>query len=390
MVFGEPAELRAYQELVRAFEARRPGVSVEVIHIPGQAEYRRRLAADFAGGIPADVLLINYRRYAGFARRGVLQPLGPYLARSSLVKEADFYPEALGPFRWNGQLVGIPQNLSSLVVYYNKALFDRGGVPYPETDWTWEDFLETARALTRDLDGDGRTDQYGLGTEVSLARLAPVIWQNGGELVHPEAPTFLAVTEPPAVEAAEWFVNLRKQYRVVPDLQEERAEESESRFLNGRTAMFLNSRRGVPAYREIRGFDWDVAPLPRGKRRAGILHSDAYFIPTASARKEEAWRFVEFAVSARGQRIVAASGRTVPSLREVAESPVFLSPQAKPASSRIFLEGISQTRAVPVHPFWEEIEGIFSDELKRAFYGETSIHEALIVADQRAGEYLRK
>src|SRR5262245_45360926 len=61
MVFGDPAELAAYQTLVDAFSAKYPNIKVEVIQVPGQGDYRQRLAADFAAGTPADVVLINYR-----------------------------------------------------------------------------------------------------------------------------------------------------------------------------------------------------------------------------------------------------------------------------------------------------------------------------------------
>jgi len=37
----------------------------------------------------------------------------------------------------------------------------------------------------------------------------------------------------------------------------------------------------VPTYREIKEFDWDVAPLPRGKEQAGVLHTDAFFMAAA-------------------------------------------------------------------------------------------------------------
>src|SRR5688572_7213030 len=190
MVFGDPAELAAYETLVAAFEEAHPAIDVELLHVPSQADYRQRLGTDFAAGTPADVVLINYRRYAPFAERGVLEPLEPYLEQSTLISEEDFYPETLEPFRYNGQIMCIPQNLSSLVVYYNKNLFDEAGVPYPADDWSWEQFLQTAQALTKDTDGDGAMDQYGLGTEASIFRVAPFIWQNGGELVDdPANPT---------------------------------------------------------------------------------------------------------------------------------------------------------------------------------------------------------
>lgn len=388
MVFGDPAELAAYQSLVNAFQAKHPEIEVELIHIPSQSDYRKRLSADLAAGTPADVLLINYRRYAAFANMGALEPLGAYLAKSDLISEKDFYPEALSAFIYKGQLMCIPQNISSLVIYYNKNLFDQTGLPYPSNDWTWDEFLAAAQALTQDLDGDGRIDQFGAGIEPSLFRLAPFIWQAGGTLVDDEvAPTRLMLDTPEALEAVEFFVNLQVKYHVVPSAEDEAAENSESRFLNGRLGMYFNSRRGVPTYREITAFDWDVAPLPQYKARASILHSDAYCMPSVSQNKEAAWVFIEFANSVEGQTLVAASGRTVPSLIAVAESPVFLDPNAKPANSRVFLDAIPDLRGVPIHPNWADIEEIGSEEIARAFYGNTDVYDAVLTAIRRTAIY---
>ena len=380
MVFGDPAELAAYQELVAAFETEHAGIDVELIHIPGAGDYRLRLGADFAAGAPADVVLINYRRYAPFAAMGVLEPLAPYLRRSDIIADVDFFPQASDPFRWRGQLMCLPQNISSLVVYYNKDLFDAAGLDYPSDDWTWDEFLATAKALTFDSDGDGRTDQYGLGTEASIFRVAPFIWQNGGQLVVLEGgtrPVKLALDARPAREAIEWFVALQTEHGVLPDAINEAAEPSERRFLNGRTAMFLNSRRGVPSYRRIDGFDWDVAALPRKEQAAGILHSDAYCMAAATQDKDAAWAFIEFANSPAGQTIVARSGRTVPSLIEVAGSAAFLDPEQKPANSAVFLETVPLLRGVPVMAGWVDVEELSGDELERALFGNASVDDAI-------------
>jgi multiple sugar transport system substrate-binding protein len=242
--------------------------------------------------------------------------------------------------------------------------------------------------LTQDTDGDGDIDQHGLGTEVSIFRLAPFIWQNSGEVVdNPAAPTRLALDTPEAREAVEWFVDLQVKHHVVPDAVEEEAEASESRFQNGRLGMFLNSRRGAPTYREITSFDWDVAPLPQGKKRAGILHADAYCMPSTNSHKEATWRFIEFANGPKGQSIIAQSGRTVPSLKSIAESPVFLDPEAKPAHSQVFLEGIPFIRAVPVMDTWVDIEDLLGEELPRAFYGRASVDEVIDTATDRTNEF---
>jgi multiple sugar transport system substrate-binding protein len=388
IVFGDPAERAAFEGLVTAFEAKFPQIDVTLLHIPSQADYRRRLATDFASGTPADITLINYRRYASFAVKGVMEPLGPYLAKSQVIKEADFYPEAIQPFYWQGQLMCIPQNLSSLAVYYNKNLFDEAGVAYPSDDWTWSDFLATAKALTRDTDGDGLTDQYGLGTEASIFRLAPFVWQNGGDIVDdPTNPTRLTLDTPEASEAVRWFIALQTEHKVIPDAVQEAAEDSESRFQNGRLAMFLNSRRGVPTYRDISTFDWDVAPLPQGKQKAGILHADAYCMSKSAQNKEAVWTFIEFANSVEGQTLVAASGRTVPSLRAVAESPAFLDPNAKPSRSNVFLDTIPFIRGVPVIETWVDIESTVGNELERGMFGHGSADEVIAESIRRTDEY---
>ena len=282
-------------------------------------------------------IFLNYRRFASFADRGVLEPLGPRLAASSVIQASDFAEPAMYAFRFQGDLVCMPQNVSSLVVYYDKDLFDAAGLAYPAAGWTWDDFLTTAQSLTQDLDGDGTTDQYGLGTAPQLIRAAPFIWQHGGELVvtEPNGEVLrLAVDSRPSSEAIEWFTGLQTEYRVVPDRTAETAQDSESRFMDGTTAMFLQSRRPTPTFRDITAFDWDVAPLPQDEQEASILHSDGYCMPADAANKDAAWTFIEFANTFEGQedprdhrtdRAVADGGRRVARLprsrREAGEQP---------------------------------------------------------------------
>jgi multiple sugar transport system substrate-binding protein len=388
MVFGGPEELAAYQSLLEVFHESQSEVRVELRYVPDLAEYRRRLAADFSAGAAPDVMLLNYRRFATFAGQGGLQPVGDYLAQSDLLDEADFYPAVITSFRFAGQLWCIPQNISSLVVSYHEDLFKAAGLSYPADNWTWDDFLAAALTLTVDLDGDGRPNQYGAGIEPTLNRLAPFIWQAGGELVDDsQNPTRLALDSPAAQAGMQWFTSLQTEHGVAPDALAQSAESNESRFLNGTLAMYFNSRRGVPAYRTIKEFGWDVAPLPRGSQPAGILHSDGYCMAASSNKKEAAWRFIEFANSPTGQELLAHTGRTVPSLRSVAESPIFLEPSMAPARSRVFLDTITTIRAVPVTANWPVIEDTASQDIEQAFFGRVSTAEAATTAVQRTKQY---
>jgi multiple sugar transport system substrate-binding protein len=390
-VFGDVAEYQAYEELVAAFHEAHPEIRVALQHIPAQGDYRQRLATEFSAGTPPDVMLLNYRRFAQFAAQGALFPLTDYFEDSDLMAAEDFFPIAIDSFNYEEELWCIPQNISSLVVYYNKDMFDAAGIPYPADDWDRTDFVETARALTQDLDGDGRTDQYGVGLEPQVFRLAPFLWQDNAPLVDdPDNPTRLMLDNPASLATFQWFVDLQLVEGVVPDAVAESAESSESRFLNGRLGMMFESRRGVPTYRTISTFDWDVVPLPRGETAAGILHSDGYCMAEAAENKDEAWVFIEYANSEAGQRIVARSGRTVPSLLVVADSEDFLDPSLPPANSRIYVETASILGRVPVHPGWAGVEETANREIERAFYGQATVEEAAQAAIELTASFLEE
>ncbi len=359
-LFGDPAEVGGYRELITAFEAKNPDVKVRLIPIGKQKDHMAKLTTGFSGGTPPDIFLLNYRRFGQFAGKGVLEPLGARLAKSTVLKESELYEPATEAFRFNAQLMCVPQNVSSLVVYYNRGLFQRLGVPPPKPGWTWVDFQDAAKALTRDTDGDGRNDTHGLGIEPTLGRLAPFVWQSGGDVVDDvQHPKRMALADPPALEALRFLLTLQRVHRVTPSLEEAKSENHEARFAAGRLGMLLNSRRLVPTLRAVPGLDWDVAPLPMHpttKADFTVLHSDAYCMPASSKVKDAAFRFVEFALGPVGAELVARTGRTVPSLKRVAEGPAFLDPHARPASARVFLDSIEHMRRLPNIPQWNEVE----------------------------------
>jgi multiple sugar transport system substrate-binding protein len=379
LVFGDPEELSAYRDLIAAYRKREPGADVQLVEASDRQDLLARLSTSFAAGSPPDVFLINYRFYGQFAAKGVLEPLEERARSSKAFSLADFYPQPVEAFRWRGRVTCLPQNVSSLVVYYNRDLFRRHDLREPRAGWRFQEMVERAVQLTLDANGaqvqavdptSGATGPrpavFGLGVEPSIIRLAPFVWSGGGELVDDERrPTRFVLDRPAALEALQQFLDLRGRYLVTPSDQDREAEDDESRFANGRLAMLLSSRRSTPTFRTIDEFDWDVAPLPVLRDEAGILHSDAYCMAAASRRKDAAWRFIEFALGPEGQRVVARTGRTVPSLISVSRSPAFLDPSARPRNAQVFLDGIPAIRRVPSISTWPEIEDAVAPILER-------------------------
>jgi multiple sugar transport system substrate-binding protein len=373
-------------------------VRVELVPVGSAKDHMSRLTTAFSGGNPPDLFILNYRRFGQLAARGVLEPLGPRARAGTALPLEDFYPQALEAFQAaDGEQVCLPQNVSSLVVYFNAGLFDAAGVPRPREGWTWGDALAAARALTRDADGDGRPEVHGLGIEPSLQRFAPFIWQAGGEVVDDtRAPRALQLRTPQAVEAIAWLLSLRRVHGVTPSLAEARSEDLEARFARGELAMLLQSRRLTATLREVRGtLDWDVAPLPRLRTAATVLHADGYCMARTSQHKDAAFRFVAYALGPEGAALLSRSGRTVPSRRSVAESPAFLDPSRPPRSARVFLDALPHMRRLPNVAAWNEVETRLDEvveeryyappgPLPKARYGSMSLPEVLAMEAERA------
>jgi multiple sugar transport system substrate-binding protein len=358
-VSGEPEETAVYSSIAQQFQQQHPGIEVEVVEVAEKDDHLARLATSFSGGNPPDVFLVNFREYSQFVVRGAIEPIAHHLEG---VDTSAYYEPPLEAFTYDGTLQCMPQNISSLVVYYNKALFESAGLKRPKEGWTWDDFRATALALTK---GDVR----GVGIEPTIIRLAPFAWSAGGDIVDdPENPTRLDLDNPGARKALELFVSLVRDDQVVPTEEEIAAQDLETRFVTGKLGMLLSSRRDTPAFREVAGLDFDVAPLPVGDEPAGILHSDAYCIAAGSGAIDAAAELVRFATGEEGETLGALSGRTVPSLKSVAESGAFLDPVQPPRHSEVFLDAIPHIRRTPVLPTWPEIEDVAEQILIRAFY----------------------
>ncbi len=361
-LFGDAEELRVYRQLAAAYE-RKTGEEVELIEVADRQAHLQKLTTSFAGGAPPDAFLINYRNFGGYAARGVLEPAGPRLRPRGGLEPEDFYPQALEAFTTDGELQCMPQNVSSLVVYYNRDLFRQAGLKEPSRTWTYQEFAAAANTLT------DPPRRHGVGVEPGIVRAAPFIWSTGGNLVDdPSSPTRFTLDTQQANLGLQFFLALSQ---FGPTEEQAESKALDQRFLDGQLAMLMSSRREVPTLRTIKDFDWDVAAFPRVQIRTGVLHSDAYCM-SAKGNADAAWKFVEFAVGPEGSRITAQGGRTVPSVQEIANSRAFLDPTKKPRSSRVFLDAIPSIRRLPNSWNWPQLEEALDLALEEVFYERNS------------------
>ena len=255
---GGEGEINALQGVADAFMAAHAGTKVELDTVAAAGELISKLTAAFLAGKGPDVFILNYRRLGGLAAKGVIEP-------ATGVDVSTQYPRPLEAFTFDGKLLCLPSNASSMVVYYNSALFTRAGVAPPKPAWTWDEMLATAKALRA-------KNVSAIGFETALIRLAPFVWSNGGEVVDSiDRPTVVDLSSAAAREALTFMLDLQETGQSATDRA---AQDPESAFAAGRIAMYLDSRRAVPGFRKTEGLTFDVAPVPSKKTSTSVLHSD--------------------------------------------------------------------------------------------------------------------
>lgn len=378
--WGSLDEIETLKPLLAEFERKNPDVPVRLIHIPDEYPHKVRLLA--AARTMPDVLFMESQTLPGFAHRGVLRDLGPMLAKDPEIKAADFYRPVLDAMSWKGTLYGIPRDLSNLVIFYNRDLFDAAGVATPEAGWTYEDMVRKAQRLTK---GEA---QFGIGFSPYPLYWLPYLWSDGGDVMDP-ACRRSTLMEPESLGALQRYHDLRFKYHVAPTEAQVGNARPSQLFAQGKLAMMVGGRWVVPGFRKKLDFAWDVAPFPAGKA-GSVVDADAsgWSISTACQQPEKAWRLVRFMASRKAIAAFTESGLIVPSRPDVANSPAFMA--GPPASSRVFLDVVAQARPTRTTPSYDEIQYELIDGLAPAWNGERDLTETLRPISQRIDALLRE
>lgn len=382
--WGSVDEIALLKPLLADFTAK-TGTPVELLHIP--ESYFQKLPILFASRQAPDVLFLNNMTLPSYADSGALLPLDARLAVSSSLAEGDYFPQGLDAMRWKDALYAVPRDLSNLVVYVNREMFAKAGLPVPQPSWTMADMRDVATRLSH---GKGQERVFGISFDKRPLFWLPYLWSEGGDLFDADF-SRSTLAEPQAIEALQFYADLAHRHHVAPREIDTGNAPMAQLFAQGKLAMFVSGRWSVPGFRKSLAFDWDVIPFPTGKA-GSIVDVDAsgWAISAQSERPDDAWRLIEHLAGKDASTRFSEGGLIVPARRDVAEAPGFLAEGLAPRSSRTFLDVLATGRPTRTPPNWGEVTTVLDLELGPLFRGEASASEVLPRAARRIDELLRQ
>lgn len=299
---GDSGEgLSPHNTIIQQFEAENPDIQVQLEPV-GSGDYYARILTQIAAGDPPDILQIGDDAVPNFVDKGAFVPLDDLINSADYPLDTTIYlPGMLEPGQWNGAQYLLPKDYSPLAVYYNKKLFDAAGIAYPVDGWTWDEFLQTAQALT--ISDGGSTTQWGVqlpgpwttGFEYWVAAA-------GGRLISEDGSTFIGYMDSPEVqEATQFYADLYNKHAVAPPPADMNAfGGGNPEFDNGTAAMRIFGRWPQSGMLANPNIDLGVAPMPVGKARADVLFWGGFGISSLSENQEAAWRFLRYYVGTEG------------------------------------------------------------------------------------------
>jgi len=342
--WGTPEEVGSFQRLIDYYNAtQRPQHPVKLVHSEHTSYIELLLIKAAARNLP-DVIHIDRKDLPLFVHRGLLEELTAFVNRDTSFDPGIFLPELLPGGKVGDRLYAVPHNFSTLVLYYNKDHFDAAGIPYPDSSWSWQTLLQAARRLTK-RDAAGTIVRYGCHIHIILHTL---MYQNGGRVLN-ETMDSCVIASPEAEEAVQFDIDLSEKYGVTWNILAQNLQWDDM-FAGGRLSIIANGRWAAAWYiRSMPQGAMDIAPLPRGKYRKGAMVNHMMAISGESARKEEAWEFIQFLVSNEAQRMVNDDGANIPAVRSIVYSDEFLhNPRSGGIRNQVFLD---EVRTSAVWPF---------------------------------------
>lgn len=285
---GNQAHLTMLNEIAESFKETHPDVTVRFETIPA-GDYTQRLTFQLAGGNPPDAGWMMEDAASTFANAGVLEDLAPALNAAEGYDLADFSEPAMGLWRGDDEVWGVPFSTSPFVIFYNKDMFDAAGLDDPlalaaSGEWDMDKFQEVAKELTEANDAWGFEFKDGQGYDSRIMHaLMPPIRAYGGDVWANQECGF---DKPEAIAAVQQLHDMVFTDRsIVPP-----GENGD--FFSGNAAMTINqiSRASLMA---DAGFEWGIAPLPTGPGgEAPVIGQAAIVVFAAGRQKELAAEFV--------------------------------------------------------------------------------------------------
>jgi sn-glycerol 3-phosphate transport system substrate-binding protein len=375
-----------HEQMVQEFNAQHPHIQVEMLYTGNQFVARDKLLASVAGSVTPDVALVDQFWPPLMVSSGALVPLRDFVDPEEYLQ--DYSQVSRDTVTVHGEAWTVPFSLSNQILLYNKDKFREVGLDPEKPPTTWDELVEYAKVLTRDIDGDGRIDEWGVNftTRANLGSMyafVTFLWQAGGEL-YSEDYSEATFDDATARDTVQFWIDLAHKHQVLS------LSPPADGFEIGRIAMQYSSTSSIAATKNKVDFDLGVAALPGKKNTVtGVGGSSLAIFKTTSEKQAAAWEFVNWMSSAENNLKWSMATGYIPLRLSVRKSATYQQYLADEPHMQIVLEQSDYARARPNTVSYADLSRILGVAVEEALYGNTNPEPILNHAVREANTYIQ-
>ena len=274
---------------IAKFEHAHPGVTVHYYSGIRKDDYSEWFSRKLLAGEEPDIFMVLGTDFNQFASMGVMKNLETFIEEDTDFEPEKYFTSAFVSGQYESVQYALPYETVPTLMFVNKTLLTQEGIDMPEENWTWDDFYEICKKVTRDTDGDGMLDQFGSYNYDWMDALC----SNGGGVFNKKG-TEAALTDSRVVEAVKYVRSINDLYGGEKLTQED--------FNGGRVAFMpltFAEYRTYKTYpykiRKYANFQWDCVTMPAGEQGGNISQVDSLLMGISANTKEEklAWEFLK-------------------------------------------------------------------------------------------------
>jgi multiple sugar transport system substrate-binding protein len=308
-----PAEAAAYKTIIKAFQAKNAGITVKLEQVP-YATMNQGIDARLQAGKAPDLFRTTYNDLGFYGKQGGLSDLSTYFSKSFAAR---FTPSLWAAVTVAGKPFGVPQHTDVSALVYNKSLFAKAGIKKVPTSlataWTWEEFLDVARAIKT------KTGAYGFAMNWQLFgayRWMTFLYEAGGTML--DASGKPTLSSPAGQKTLAFFKTWADEKLYPANAQPKGPAYPDELFPAGKIGMIFAGDFLIPSLADgIKKFQWGVTYMPRGKTSATDLGGTAVVASKDAKDPEAAAKFLDFLVTDANQRLFCEKTGTLPTLKSL-------------------------------------------------------------------------
>jgi multiple sugar transport system substrate-binding protein len=375
-----PPNRDVFQKLVTKFNREHPAIEIESIYV-GQADRQLpKILASIVGDAKPDLLWFGSMLTGQLVDLEAIAPIDIQWNRSTISKDID--PALLGSMQYEQHLWSIPFGTNNVGIFYRPSLFTAVGIEHIPTNWS--ELKATAKQLTRDTNGDGKIDKYGmllpLGQgEWTVFTWLPFMWGGGGEL---KSGSVTAIDNSGSIAALQLWQDLIQSGSAILS-SPERGYELDN-FLAGKVAMQLTGSWTLGQLAGMNFTDYAVMPIPTGTRSATSIGGENLFMMKSTpSHQQAAWEFMEYVLSEDFQTEWALGTGYLPVNLKSRDRSAYRDYVNKTPATQVFLDQAKYGRARPIEPGYSQISENLGRAIESVLMNKSSPAAALKTAQER-------